>query len=220
MRGERLHPSRRTGVGSPPKRTPPASRRPRPSAVAGRQRRTDVPPTLSSTRSVQAPCLAPAESRKPSRRLPSVDTGSDLELELRRSSSRVLEASTLVNEILLKAPLLELPDWYVGAGCIAGTVWNKLHGFPDGTCIKDCDVVYFDDVDTSYEAEDAGSRRRPRCSRIFRSLSSYGIRPGSTSGPNAALGRGSFHTDRPRMRSGAGLRRRRASALGPRKTDG
>jgi hypothetical protein len=62
---------------------------------------------------------------------------------------------------------LELPDWYVGAGCIAGTVWNKLHGFPDGKCIKDCDVVYFDDVDTSYEAED---RRIQEATALFADL--------------------------------------------------
>jgi hypothetical protein len=66
----------------------------------------------------------------------------------------LLRDSPLVDVVLSRVALLDLPDWYLGAGCIAGTVWNNLHGFADGSCIKDCDVVYFDDTDTSYEAED------------------------------------------------------------------
>ncbi|WIJ25693.1 nucleotidyltransferase family protein [Devosia sp. RR2S18] len=38
-------------------------------------------------------------------------------------------------------------------------VWNTLTGRPPLTGIKDADVVYFDDTDLSYEAEDAVIRR-------------------------------------------------------------
>lgn len=37
---------------------------------------------------------------------------------------------------------------------MAGTMWNRFHGFADGTCIKDCDIVYYDASDLSYEGED------------------------------------------------------------------
>jgi uncharacterized protein len=46
-------------------------------------------------------------------------------------------------------------NWYLGAGCIAQTVWNELHSFPSEKYIKDYDLVYFDDSDLSYEAENA-----------------------------------------------------------------
>ncbi len=52
-----------------------------------------------------------------------------------------------------------MPHWYLGAGCIAQTVWNARHGFDLDSHILDYDLVYFDPCDTSYEAEDAYVRR-------------------------------------------------------------
>jgi hypothetical protein len=49
---------------------------------------------------------------------------------------------------------LDLPHWYLGAGCIAQTVWNAAHGKPATANIADYDIVYFD-PDLSAEAEDA-----------------------------------------------------------------
>lgn len=49
---------------------------------------------------------------------------------------------------------LDLPDPLVGSGAIYNSVWNTLTGRPPLTGIKDVDVVYFDDIDLSYEAED------------------------------------------------------------------
>ena len=48
---------------------------------------------------------------------------------------------------------LALPDWYLGAGGVAQTVWNLRHGFNPGGGIKDYDLVYFDPDDLSPEAE-------------------------------------------------------------------
>ena len=56
----------------------------------------------------------------------------------------ILAKSNIIAEILKKAPNLSLPNWYVGAGAIAQTVWNELHGYPLDQGIKDCDLVYFD----------------------------------------------------------------------------
>lgn len=70
----------------------------------------------------------------------------------------VLIKSATIREVLARAPELGLPDWYLGAGAVAQTVWNELHGFPLDTGIKDVDLVYFD-PDTSYAAEDAFIQR-------------------------------------------------------------
>jgi hypothetical protein len=48
---------------------------------------------------------------------------------------------------------LELPQWQLVAGCLYQTVWNVLTNRPRGTGIKDYDVIYFDDSDLSWEAE-------------------------------------------------------------------
>lgn len=58
-----------------------------------------------------------------------------------------------IKTILKKTEQLNLPNWYLCAGCLAHTVWNTLSDFEIETGIKDYDVVYFD-RDTSYEKED------------------------------------------------------------------
>lgn len=47
-----------------------------------------------------------------------------------------------------------LPSWYLGAGAIAQTVWNQLHGFDPTHGIKDYDLVFFDSHDLSAENEE------------------------------------------------------------------
>lgn len=66
----------------------------------------------------------------------------------------ILQKNKIIQFILKRAPFLEMPNWYLGAGCIAQTVWNVLHGFDPKQGIKDYDLVYFDPIDTSYEGED------------------------------------------------------------------
>jgi hypothetical protein len=56
---------------------------------------------------------------------------------------------------LLKAAReLDLPQWRIVAGCLYQTVWNVLTNKPPRTGIKDYDLIYFDDTDLSWEAED------------------------------------------------------------------
>jgi hypothetical protein len=54
---------------------------------------------------------------------------------------------------------LDLPQGWLVAGAIYQTVWNRLCGLPPGTGIRDYDLIYFDDADLSYEAEDAVIRK-------------------------------------------------------------
>jgi hypothetical protein len=46
----------------------------------------------------------------------------------------VLVKSQTVAQVLKQAPALDVPNWYVGAGAIAQTVWNVLQGYPSQWC--------------------------------------------------------------------------------------
>ena len=70
-----------------------------------------------------------------------------------------LYQNRIIDAILHRATQLQMPNWYLGAGCLAQTVWNGLHGFPAEQHIKDYDLVYFDAADTSYAGEDAYIRQ-------------------------------------------------------------
>jgi uncharacterized protein len=47
-----------------------------------------------------------------------------------------------------------LPQWRIVAGSLYQTVWNVLTNRPARTGIRDYDLIYFDDCDLSWEAED------------------------------------------------------------------
>lgn len=72
-----------------------------------------------------------------------------------------------VREILARAERLDLPDWYLAAGCLFQTVWNVLDGNDPEQGIHDYDLIYFDDTDLSWDAEDVVIRR---CARAFGDL--------------------------------------------------
>lgn len=58
-------------------------------------------------------------------------------------------------EVLQRAATLDLPGWYVAAGCLFQTVWNVVTDRAPANGIKDYDIIYFDGRDLSWEAEDA-----------------------------------------------------------------
>ncbi|WP_369036472.1 nucleotidyltransferase family protein [Streptomyces adonidis] len=66
----------------------------------------------------------------------------------------VLSRNDVLVEVLDRAATLDLPRWYLTAGCLFQTVWNVVTGRPPTHGIKDYDVFYFDDGDLSWEAED------------------------------------------------------------------
>lgn len=47
----------------------------------------------------------------------------------------------------------ELDEYYIGAGCVAQTVWNYLSDKPIDYGISDFDIIYYDASDLSKEAE-------------------------------------------------------------------
>jgi hypothetical protein len=60
-----------------------------------------------------------------------------------------------LSEVLTRAAALDLPGWYLVAGCLYQTIWNVVTGQPPGAGILDYDLAYFDGSDLSWEAEDA-----------------------------------------------------------------
>ena len=67
----------------------------------------------------------------------------------------LLRGNAVLWECLERVAGLDLPGWYLGAGCVTQTVWNAAHGKPPGEDIDDHDLVYFDAGDLGEEAEDA-----------------------------------------------------------------
>ena len=53
--------------------------------------------------------------------------------------------------ILNTAKILNLPDWYIGAGFVRGKVWDELHNYPKRTPTPDIDVIYLDKNDFTDE---------------------------------------------------------------------
>ena len=76
-----------------------------------------------------------------------------------RVLEEILRGQPHLMAILEGMNALGLPDVLLGSGAIYNSVWNALTGRPVLTGINDADVVYFDDSDLSYAAEDAVIRR-------------------------------------------------------------
>ncbi|MGC9541797.1 nucleotidyltransferase family protein [Streptomyces sp. UG1] len=66
----------------------------------------------------------------------------------------MLSRNDVLMEVLTRTATLELPGWYVTAGCLFQTVWNMVTDRPPTHGIRDYDVFYFDGADLSWEAED------------------------------------------------------------------
>jgi hypothetical protein len=66
-----------------------------------------------------------------------------------------LSRNKVLLEVLKRTAVLDLPGWYLTAGCLFQTVWNVVTDRHPAAGIKDYDVFYFDDGDLSWEAEDA-----------------------------------------------------------------
>jgi hypothetical protein len=74
--------------------------------------------------------------------------------EQRRRFADIVRGDPDLVSLLTAAQELGLPQWRVVAGCLYQTVWNVLTNKPARTGIRDYDLIYFDDRDLSWEAED------------------------------------------------------------------
>lgn len=71
----------------------------------------------------------------------------------------IVRANAALMRVLETLQAAGLPQALVGGGAVYQTVWNALTGRPAWYGVKDIDVLYCDDTDLSYEAEDAVIRR-------------------------------------------------------------
>jgi hypothetical protein len=78
-------------------------------------------------------------------------TQNDLEIALRQNK--------WLGEILERFEEVTLPDSWLVAGCLAQTIWNLGHGQPAAFGLKDVDLIYFDELDLSFETEASYERR-------------------------------------------------------------
>src|SRR5487761_515199 len=66
-----------------------------------------------------------------------------------------LRRNSTLTEVLTRAAAMNLPGWYLIAGCLYQTVWNVVTGQPAEAGIHDYDLAYFDACDLSWDAQDA-----------------------------------------------------------------
>jgi uncharacterized protein len=66
-----------------------------------------------------------------------------------------LRRNRTLTEVLARAAAMNLPSWYLVAGCLYQTVWNVVTGQPPEAGILDYDLAYFDGSDLSWDGEDA-----------------------------------------------------------------
>ena len=78
---------------------------------------------------------------------------------------RVVRLNPVVDELLRRMEDLPLPDCWLAAGALFQTVWNVLSDRDPQAGILDYDINYFDDIDLSWEAEDAADLTR--CGSLF-----------------------------------------------------
>jgi hypothetical protein len=72
----------------------------------------------------------------------------------RRRIEEIVRGDRDLIGLLTAAREVGLAQWRLVAGCLYQTVWNVLTNKPARTGIKDYDLIYFDDSDLSWEAED------------------------------------------------------------------
>ncbi|MCL2343034.1 MAG: nucleotidyltransferase family protein [Firmicutes bacterium] len=82
----------------------------------------------------------------------------DLAAQIERLA-QILARNEALYRVIVQASGLGLKNYYIGAGCIAQTVWNDLSGLPLAHGISDIDFVYYDDSDLSSGAEAETVRR-------------------------------------------------------------
>jgi hypothetical protein len=68
--------------------------------------------------------------------------------------AEILESNPVTETLLRDMRLLRLDHCYIGAGCVAQTIWNHASGMPLNYGITDIDLVYFD-ADLSPDKENS-----------------------------------------------------------------
>jgi hypothetical protein len=76
----------------------------------------------------------------------------DLQTQIKHLQN-IIMSNEVIYVALERAKMLDIENYYIGAGCIAQSVWNYLSDNPLDYGIKDIDFVYFDDKNLDLESE-------------------------------------------------------------------
>ena len=68
----------------------------------------------------------------------------------------VLRSNATLMRVLDLAAGLDLPEWYLLAGCLYQSVWNVVTGRPPESGILDYDLGYFEPSDLSWQGGHCG----------------------------------------------------------------
>jgi hypothetical protein len=82
----------------------------------------------------------------------------DLHTQMEYLTKIIMLNKPLLN-VIQKATDIGLRSYYIGAGCIAQTVWNYQTNSELTNGISDIDFVYYDDSDLSFDAENFTNER-------------------------------------------------------------
>src|SRR5437870_11001009 len=82
-----------------------------------------------------------------------------------------LRANEKLWECLRRVAALDLPAWYLGAGCVAQTIWNVAHGKAPSADIHDYDLSCTT-IGTCQRRANTASNARPESSSPTFTLSS------------------------------------------------
>ena len=66
---------------------------------------------------------------------------------------KVIKKNKELMEILEYLRKIDLPNFYIAAGCVFQTIWNYLDNKPLNDKVKDIDIIYYDNSDLSKESE-------------------------------------------------------------------
>ena len=66
--------------------------------------------------------------------------------------TEIIRADSFMMEVLKAAELLNLPDWWIGAGFLRNKIWDYIEG-NESILPKDVDLVYFDAQNNSKESD-------------------------------------------------------------------
>jgi hypothetical protein len=78
----------------------------------------------------------------------------DLQFQMEQLEKIIL-SNEIIKDALKKASKMKLINYYIGAGCIAQTVWNYQMKLELSNGISDIDIAYYDNLDLSLEAENS-----------------------------------------------------------------
>ncbi|QPG06810.1 nucleotidyltransferase family protein [Salinimonas marina] len=68
-------------------------------------------------------------------------------------TARLVAQSEFHRACLQTVALLNLPDYFIGAGFLRNLIWDDIHGFTSPSPLNDVDVVYHHRADITKEAE-------------------------------------------------------------------